>query len=277
MPESRIVDANAMRSTEILEPFLLAEAKNRVLVTDFCAMEAYKGSAEVNLLKSLSVLRRFPGQVAVLRGTQQVIALTNAAALDPQNFIDVEQTVEFSEFCGDVQRATDGDSLLLAHLRAHASASNTHLERLRKEAAVIRSAVLQTQAILPSATLKRLRRSEPPTDDDADVFIRGMLAVAKEFCLKYAGISFRPSPAELSQSFLLRYAVASYLLLLHWIRHGGITHALEDTLANDVVDMNYVAYSTYFDGILSRDQKLLEISRETAWYVREVFGAHNSV
>lgn len=277
MPESRIVDANAMRIAELLEPFLLADVKNRVLVTDFCAMEAYKGSAEVTLLKSLSVLRRFPGQVAVLRGTQQVVALTSAAALEPQTLIDVEQSAEFSQFCGDVERAIGGDTLLPAELRAHATVSNGYLARLRDEAAGIGSAILQMQAELPSATLKRLRRSESPTHDDADVFIHGMLTIAGEFFLKHAGIGFRPSPELLSQSFLLRFAVASYLLSLHWIRRGGITHAPEGTLANDIVDMNYVAYSTYFDGILSRDQKLLEIYQETAWYVREVFGAHKSV
>ena len=49
-------------------------------------------------------------------------------------------------------------------------------------------------------------------------------------------------------------------------------NALVTKLANDVVDMNYVAYATYFDGVLSRDKKLLRIYRQADWYVREVFG-----
>ena len=42
-------------------------------------------------------------------------------------------------------------------------------------------------------------------------------------------------------------------------------------LGNDVVDMNYVAIATYFDGILTKDAKLASIYAETRWYTENVF------
>ena len=244
-----------------------------MLVTDFCAMEAYKGRAEVNLIKCLAVLERFPGQIHVLKGTKEVAALTNASALDLRLFIDAEQTAGFAQFCVDVKRADTGNQVLMAQLRAHAVVANDYLQRQQEEAAGVGPAILRIQADLPAATLRRLRASSFPTPDDADVFIPGMLAMARDFFRMQFGTSFTPSAETLSQTFTFRFSVASYLLALDWIRSGGVSNALVGRLANDVVDMNYVAYATYFDGVLSRDKKLLKIYREADWYVREVFGS----
>ncbi len=40
---------------------------------------------------------------------------------------------------------------------------------------------------------------------------------------------------------------------------------------DDVVDMTYVAYATIFDGILSKDRKLLEIYEEANFILHNVF------
>ena len=42
-------------------------------------------------------------------------------------------------------------------------------------------------------------------------------------------------------------------------------------MRNDLVDINFVAYATYFDGILSADKKLGEIYDEASWLLFNVF------
>ena len=214
MSEARVLDANTMRSRELLAAFLQADPANRVLLTDFCAMEAYKGCAEVNLIKSLAVLESFPDQVYVLKNTQAVAALTNASALDLRLFIDGEQTAGFSQFCVDVKRATAGNQALAAQLRTHAFIANDYLQRLRDEAAGIGAAILQIQEGLPPATRERLRASSAPTPDDADVFIPGILTLTREFFQMQFGMSVAPKAEALRQTFTFRFSVAAYLLAL---------------------------------------------------------------
>jgi hypothetical protein len=57
-----------------------------------------------------------------------------------------------------------------------------------------------------------------------------------------------------------RYSVAIQALTLKWIVAGGYQSAKSENLRNDTNDMFYVAYGTCFDGVLTNDLKLLELS-----------------
>ena len=54
---------------------------------------------------------------------------------------------------------------------------------------------------------------------------------------------------------LLRKSV----LRLKWIAEGGIEQYPIEKMRNDLVDITYSAHATYFDGLLSDDQKVNDI------------------
>jgi hypothetical protein len=78
-------------------------------------------------------------------------------------------------------------------------------------------------------------------------------------------------PALLPSTFIFRYSLACYLLTIRWIGDGGVENAKPKVLANDVVDMNYVAFATYFDGVLSLDSKVLGVYEEASLFLHTVF------
>jgi hypothetical protein len=80
-----------------------------------------------------------------------------------------------------------------------------------------------------------------------------------------------PTADKLRDTFLFRFALAVQLLVVRWLRDGGIESVGIDRLRNDVVDMTYMAYATLFNGILSNDRKLLEIHEEAVFFLRNVF------
>ena len=71
-------------------------------------------------------------------------------------------------------------------------------------------------------------------------------------------------------SFQFRYSLCSYSLALKWIMDGGYDSISNDKLRNDFIDMVYAAYATFFDGIITKDKKLLEIYQFARWQLTEV-------
>jgi hypothetical protein len=80
-----------------------------------------------------------------------------------------------------------------------------------------------------------------------------------------------PQASRLPNSYILRYAVSSYLLALRWISDGGPGNVKANRLRNDLVDTHYVAYATFYDGLLTRDAKMTEIYQETRLVLEKVF------
>jgi hypothetical protein len=72
-------------------------------------------------------------------------------------------------------------------------------------------------------------------------------------------ISKLPRAEELSNTFLYRYALCSCLLSLRWASHGGAETATSGKLRNDLVDLNFASFATFFDGLLSDDVKAIDI------------------
>jgi len=56
----------------------------------------------------------------------------------------------------------------------------------------------------------------------------------------------------LRRTLLFRYSVAGFVLALRWVGDGGAAQADHRKLRNDVIDANYVAYGTLFDGLLTK-------------------------
>lgn len=275
MPSTALVDKNILRSETALESFLDQDPENRFVLTDFCCMESCKGLAATNLPRSIRALERFASRILILRSSREIAQLSLTSPLDTITFVDRAQTDDFSKFFIHVRQALDGDAHLQAQLDEHERIANEYLAKLQSEAAGVAPAILEIAKNLPPDTVRRLRRGEDPTIDDVEIFIPGMLLLAREFYLHHPDFGWLPDAALIPQSFVLRFAVAGYLLAIDWIRRGGIEGAPPERLGNDVVDMNYVAMATYFDDLLTKDRKMQSIYADARWYIRDVFAAQH--
>lgn len=247
-----------------------ASAENLVVLSDYSCMESYKGDSIKNLRSSLDIVSRYPTQVIVLRGTREIVAMGPLAG-SPDTLVDHEQTAAFPLFCFGVCRAAMGHSASLTQIRAKEKLANEHFRQLQADARRFAQAVLQIAQSLGSAALKELRTGDSLKPETIDAIIRHILLVAAYLFRDHPDAGEIPPACEVPRTFILRCALASYLLALRWISESGIQSATPGKLANDLVDMALVAYATFFDGILSRDRKLLEIYKEASFFLREVF------
>ena len=70
----KVVDSNMLQS-EVLQSFLHGSKENFAVLTDYVAMEAYKGNTLQSIYRSMEILATRPRQVIVLKGTQSICGL----------------------------------------------------------------------------------------------------------------------------------------------------------------------------------------------------------
>src|SRR6266851_566608 len=93
-PDARrmVVDSNVLQS-DLLRAYLSKSSDNFAVLTDYAAMEAYKGDTLASIFKSMAILADFPRQVIVLKTTGVLCGLSGRRAGLQRRMIDDEQTL----------------------------------------------------------------------------------------------------------------------------------------------------------------------------------------
>jgi hypothetical protein len=63
-------------------------------------------------------------------------------------------------------------------------------------------------------------------------------------------------------SYLFRFSLACVVLILKWILDSNIENRDRSKIHNDIMDMTYISYSSFFDGLLSCDKRELIIAEK---------------
>ncbi len=264
----KVIDANYFQNPA-LEEYLSTNETNKVVFTETACMEAYKGNALKNIYRSIEIVSRYPQQVIVLRQTREIIKLPNSSN-DFENFEDPLQTQGFREFCGNVYRAEKGDVALEYQILELGEMAARHFDAIRNDLTRLRQAVEGIARSFGQKHLEALRKGTSLPNEFCERIVNDMLLSA--------AFLFRNNPdiADISKfhlarnNYLFRLAISCYLLILRWISKGGVGNTSKNTL-NDVIDMSYVAYATFFDGLLSRDEEMQSIYQETRFLLENVF------
>ncbi|MFA5049347.1 MAG: hypothetical protein WC516_10050 [Patescibacteria group bacterium] len=265
----KIIDANFFRDS-ILVDYLKSNKENMVVFCDYACMEAYKGNAIENISRSIEIVSKFPDQVVVLKGTRDIIKLTlsdNHLGL----LEDLSQTREFKIFCLSVERAIHGDVTLANQILDNGKIASDHFARLRKDALLVAQGIRGFTKSYKSDQLVALRKKEELKFEVIDKVIKHIMLLAATLFKNHPDVQEFPQFPQVRNSYIFRFAISAYLLNLRWISDGGIENVNLDRLRNDVVDMNYVTYATFFDGLLTKDNKMEEIYQETCFILEHAF------
>lgn len=270
----KIIDANTLRRPPLLEDFFQADPLNVGVFTDFGCMECYKGADPIaNLSASLRIVSQYPRQIAVLKGTREIVALTAARNVGRDELVDRAQTDDFAQFCKAAQLAKAGNRSLVAQIQEHSQVANEYLNRMFAEAAGIATGMRELADELPTDMTRRLRQNARLPAQDLEAVVAGIVTLAGAFFEQHPDYGRPPASALLPNTFIFRYSLACYLLSIQWIADGGVQNANPKVLANDTVDMNYVAFATYFDGVVSLDRKVLGVYDDAILFLQTVFEA----
>jgi hypothetical protein len=266
----KVADSNCLQS-EALRAYLSASADNHVVLTDYAAMEAYKGNTLKSIYRSMELLAQHPGQVIVLRGTQDICTLDGQAAASKEPLNDEAQTREFPEYCQHLLAARSGDPSLQQQLLAHGREATAHIERMLLSMPTLSAGIDLMAKTYSPAELKILRRREPHTPQMRERLVQNVLLLAAHFFKEHPGVSEWPQGPEVRNTFIFRYALCGYISILKRIEDGGAGQTKPGKLRNDVIDVNFAAFATYFDGLITSDKRASEIYADADFLLQEMF------
>lgn len=258
----KVVDSNAMQ-IDLLRSYLSASMSNYAVLNDYASMEAYKGNTLTSIYRSMEIACEFPRQMIVLKPTGRICALLGRNQGLQRRMIDERQTREFPTFCKRLQAARGGNVHFQKQLLESGRVANDQMDRILASAPILPGAIKDLRKTFSPEELKAIRLDEP--------FPQTLIEKSMKFIvdLTFYTIPRHPSPParirsveELQNTFLFRHSVATFVWSLDWIARGGADGVRADRMRNDVVDVIFATYATFFDGLISKDEKAQRIYRD---------------
>ncbi len=265
-----VVDSNFLQC-DGLRAYLSKSPANMAVLTDYAAMEAHKADTLEMLYRSMAIVAEFPKQVIVLKGTQAVCTLSGRASGLQRRMIDHEQTRGFAEYSRHLATARRGDLSLQAQLLDRAREARLQMERILHDVQDFAGAVEGLADQFKNDEIQIIRKGTPYTREMAGKMMQQILMIARVLFDRHPRVTKLPPMRELPNTFLFRTALCSYLLAKRWISVGGAQQAKLERIRNDLVDVNFAVFATYFDAFLTADRKINELYRETDWVLSNIF------
>lgn len=266
----KIIDANFFRDVALID-YLKSSKDNMVVFCDFACMEAYKGNAIKNISKSIEIISNFPDRVIILKGTRDVIKLT-LSSNNLESLEDLSQIEGFKAFCLCVERAVRGDKVLASQILMKGKIASDYFDKIRKDTWLVAQGIKQfTKSYEAKQCLVDLKKKEELKLEVIEKIVKDIMLLAVLLFRNHPDVPFVPQAAQARNSYIFRFATSTYLLNLRWISDGGIDSVSFDRLQNDIIDMHYVTYATFFDGLLTRDNKMEEIYQEVCFILKHAF------
>lgn len=267
-----VIDSNRLQ-TEQLRVFLARSKRNVAVLTDFAAMEAYKGDTLASIYKSMNVVSAFPQQVLVLKRSRQVCGLSGRRKGLQRRLIDEKQTSEFATYVKALARANSGNQYIQQQLLRHGTESQKHLDEMLRDAADMRRVFDELAKAYTKEERAIIRTGKIYTATMVDKLTRTLLDISDMVFTDSPLVRQAPSSAELPNTFLFRVSLCCYLMAVRWGVLGGASNASPSRIRNDMVDMTFAAYGTYFDGLLSDDVNVNRIYVEACLMLDGLFDA----
>ena len=267
-----VIDSNELQTPRLRE-FLSSSPNNLAVVPDFAAMEAYKGDSLKTIFKSMAVLADFPNQVVVLNGSAKNCGMSGRRKGLQRRLIDEAQTRGFPEYIRAIRLAEAGDTQLQAEIMRLGESANEHLEKMRSEATNIRKAIEILGSRYTKGERAVFRTKAEYTAELIDKLVRTVLEMAAMIFGESPLVRKKPTYAELPNTFIFRVTFGCYLLGLTRYSQGGFSNLSADKLRNDFVDIMFVAYGTFFDGLMSSDKNVNHMFNEVSLLLSGLFDA----
>ncbi|GAM96834.1 hypothetical protein U91I_00455 [alpha proteobacterium U9-1i] len=170
-----------------------------------------------------------------------------------RRLIDQDQTAHFSQLHSDLMLARAGDPAMQRAIDTYAREARRQIEGVTNDMLGLVSGILDMVQVYTPAELKRLRKGESLDDAMIQKFADHSMALAIKLHEAHPNSHGPPKFEEMVNTFLFRSAVCMQIMVLRWAETGR-TQRKPEELRNDVIDLNFVSFATFFDRLLTDDQ-----------------------
>jgi hypothetical protein len=236
----------------------------------------YKQQSVPSAAAGFSVIGDFPDRLVVLRDGREI------AALDPSDPLLLERMSR--GYVGDdvrqmvhaIRLAEAGDPSVRAQLADRWSHATFHMDDMLIGAAEITQSLPEIAEAFATHEIRRFRAEERLTPSMHETFFRAADGIYETLLG-----SHQVGPAHLaeehrSNAFLYRVALAIMVYAMWWIRNGSQLPKRMDKARNDIIDLNFAVYGTYFAGLMTDDAKARWMFGQLTQAIRIVGGRTGS-
>lgn len=249
-----VIDSNMLQTKELDR--LLSVGDTVAILPDFVWYELYKQQTLDALRLGLSVLGDHPDKVVLLRPSAEISRLNPAVADELHRLIwdgplgDVSEMIRIVRAEAPMLRST------AAQLRTLWGWARTLRPSLIEGAAEIAQSFPEMEESMFDSQEVRIIRTNGKYTPRMIFKIYGAAEqiwenLAAKHYIELEGLDKR----LISQAYLFRFALGILILLIWWIRGGSQLAVRLDRLSNDMIDLSLAVHATYFDGIVTRDEK----------------------
>lgn len=267
----KVIDSNYLRRPE-LETYLSRSPRNMAVLTEFVLLEAQKKEPLLTLVGSTEILSRFRRQVLILRPSSELSGFHGRSAGLQRRLIDKKKSAEFGRACDRLKLAASGEAELPSDVAKSSRIAQSHIASLVEAAPTILDLFRKNAERFTAEELKLLRSGAPRPWDVKKKLLDMVFESAADVSI---GARLRPRKfvaAEAINLPVVRYCLCMALLFIRWIEKGRQPVIKNPAVANDVIDANIAAYSTYFDGLLSNDLGTMSIAQEARYILATIGG-----
>ncbi len=247
----KVIDTNYLHSEEL--GAYLADPRNSVLLTDDLMVEIFKGVGQPMVSRSLARLAPFAGQVVVLKGKLAACRQPGRPAGLRRRLIDPVRTSQFVGFARAI--STRNDALLARDLALRQAWANADIARLDRGAAHLKAAIAGLEKACSREELRQMRIGRGFAPAVIPRLADLVLDLAGQLASDHPAIRRWPRFEELKNLLIFRAALCIQLLALDRLKDGTVQPVSLQDIRNDSLDMYQVAFATFFDGILTADQR----------------------
>lgn len=263
-----VIDSNRMQSDE-LEIFLSLSPNNKAVLTDYAAMEAFQGDTLISIQGSWSVLRHFPKQLMILKGTRQAGLVDPYSAGMADRFASKSETKGALDFARVLDSATAGDWFAQKQLLQRGEWANDHMAQMLLKADDMAISIEEFCDVFTETELRRVRRGEEWKCETAEKFL-DLVAHLTELSFKaHPSKPKWPRGRHIVNHFLYRHTFTYCIYMMELVKRGTVTRKAQ-LVRNDAVDVIFATYATYFNGFMSMDEQASIIHRISRGMLKQV-------
>ena len=234
-------------------------------------MEAYQTNAVDSIVQRMSVLAKYPKQVVVLKGTRYICSLKGKKAGLSRRMINRETTEQFGEFCRFIKLGQLGDPWYRNQILERQDEASRHLDAVRIGGLDLTDHYAVFEAQFTDAEKRDIRLRHRLKTKTLQKFVQLVAAFAGRTFEDHPHTGRWPKPNEWPYTFIYRSAILHYLHFFEWIRIGSPKSLSPKKVRNDLIDLNFATYATFFDGLMTDDARTSALYKEACEYIDFLF------
>ena len=171
--------------------------------------------------------------------------------------IDHKQTKAFPNFCVGLKQAAMGDSRYQRAVLKHSAAAQQEVDTISVAVPLVIESRRKLANTFSQAEARTIRTRMELSQTVKVKFVRNVCLLFWMLVRHHPRVKDLPKDFdEGCNLYLFRFALCVHIWLMEWIADGSNDQSNAARVRNDLIDLHVATYGTYFDGLMTCDNKM---------------------